>query len=134
MNNVVDIPGTLIRNALDKQFFNFIEYFPSAVILLDERLVIRDANNLSVSIIGNNKKEIIIGKNIIEFVSGKEANQFQKILQKSLASFTPGTAEIILKLPDNSNLNVLSMFKSFNDPDTGINSACWQSLILLLRR
>jgi len=119
MNNVIDIPGTLIRNLPDKNLFNFIEYFPSAVLLLDERLVIRDANNLSVSIIGNNKKEIIIGKNIIEFVLGKEANQFEKILQKSLASFTPGTAEIILKMPDNSNLNVLSMFRSFKDADNG---------------
>jgi len=119
MNNVIDIPGTLIRNLPDKNLFNFIEYFPSAVLLLDERLVIRDANNLSVSIIGNNKKEIIIGKNIIEFVLGKEANQFEKILQKSLASFTPGTAEIILRMPDNSNLNVLSMFRSFKDADNG---------------
>jgi hypothetical protein len=61
VNNIVDIPGTLIRNLPDKYFFNFIEYFPSAVLLLDERFNIRDANNLSVSLIGNNKKELIIG-------------------------------------------------------------------------
>lgn len=128
MNNAVDIPGTVIRDLPDIHIFNFIEYFPSAVLLLDERFVIRDANNLSVSIIGNNKKEMIIGKNIIEFVQGKEANQLEKILQKSLASFTPGTAEIILKMPDNSNLNVLSMFKSFNDPDTG-NKFCVLAII-----
>jgi len=128
VNNIVDIPGTLIRNLPDKYFFNFIEYFPSAVLLLDERLNIRDANNLSVSLIGNNKKEQILGKNIIEFVPEKEANQFEKILQKSLVSFTPGTAEIILKMPDNNNLNVLSTFRSFNDPDTG-NKFCVLAII-----
>jgi PAS domain S-box-containing protein len=128
MNNVVDIPGTLIGNLPDKYLFNFIEYFPSAVMLLDERLVIRDANNLSVSIIGNNKKELIIGKNIVEFVSGKGANQFENILQKSFSSFTSGTAEIILKMPDNSNLNVLSTYKSFNDPDSG-NKFCVLAII-----
>ena len=78
MKNVVDIPGSLIRNLSDKHFFNFIEYFPSAVLLLDEKLIIKAANNLSVSIFGYNDKEIIIGKNIIEFVSEKDKKQFEK--------------------------------------------------------
>lgn len=123
MNNIVDIPGTLIRNVLDKQFFNFIEYFPSAVLLLDERFIIRDGNKLAVSIIGNDKKEIVIGKNILEFVSEQEANQFRKTLEKSFASFIPDTTEVILKMPDSSNLNVLSMSRCFKDPDSG-NKFC----------
>jgi PAS domain S-box-containing protein len=128
MNSTVDIPGTLIRNLPDKNFFNFIEFFPSAVLLLDEKLIIKNANDLSISILGNNRKELIIGKNIIEFVSGNEANQFEKILQKSLVSLTTNTVEIILKIRDKSNLNVLSMFRSFNDPDTG-NKFCVLAII-----
>jgi two-component system, sensor histidine kinase and response regulator len=128
MNDIVDIPKTLRLNDMDKQLFHFIEYFPTAVLLLDERLIIRDANNLAVSIIGNDKKEIIVGKNIIEFVSDVEANRFGKALQKSFESLIPDTTEIILKRPDCSNLIILSMSKCFKDPDTG-NKFCILSFI-----
>jgi len=128
MNNIVDIHRALISNDMDKQLFHFIEYFPTAVLLLDEGLIIRDANNLAVSIIGNDKKELIVGKNIIEFVSEKEANRFGMTLQKSFASFIPDTTEIILKMPDGSNLVVLSMSRCFKDPDTG-NKFCILSFI-----
>jgi PAS domain S-box-containing protein len=123
MNNIVDTNGTLILNDLDKQLFHFIEYFPTAVLLLDEKFIIRDANKLAVSIIEKDKKELIIGKNIIEFVSEKEANRFRKTLEKSFTSFIHDTTEIILKIPDSSNLNILLMSRCFKDPDTG-NKFC----------
>jgi PAS domain S-box-containing protein len=128
MNDIVDTHKTLRLNDMDKQLFHFIEYFPTAVLLLDEKLIIRDANNLAVSIIGNDKKEIIVGKNIIEFVTDVEANRFGKTLQKSFESFIPDTTEIILKMSDGSNLVVLSTSRCFRDSDTG-NKFCLVSFI-----
>ena len=127
MNNILDIHETLTPGGLDKKLYQFIEYFPTAVLLLDERLIIRDANNLAESIIGYDEEKIV-GKNIIEFVSDKEVNRFRKTLEKSFASFIPDTTEIIFKVPDSSNLNVLSISRCFKDPDTG-NKFCVLAII-----
>ena len=59
MNNIVDITETLISGGLDKKLFQFIEYFPTAAFLLDENLVIRNANKLAELIIGYDIEKIV---------------------------------------------------------------------------
>ncbi|MGB5287487.1 MAG: PAS domain-containing sensor histidine kinase [Ignavibacteriaceae bacterium] len=127
MNNVVDILGTLTPGELDKKLFQFIEYFPAAAFLLDENLVIKNANKLAESIIGFNSEKIF-GKNIIEFFPDKDTDQFRKILQKSFASPIPNTAEMMIRTADGNNLNVLSMFRCFKDFDTN-NEFCVLAII-----
>lgn len=127
MNNIIDISETLISEGLDKKLFQFIEYFPTTTFLLDENLVIRNANKLAELIIGYDTEKII-GKNIIELLPEKESDQFRKILQKSFATLVPNTAEMIIKMPDGSNLNVLSMLRYFKDSDTD-NKFCVLAMI-----
>ena len=112
MNNLIDMSETLKGTDLDNKLFQLIEYFPTAAFLLDENLNIRNANKLSESITGH-KNEGMIGKNIIDFISGNEADQFRNILQKSFSTSISNTAEISIRMPDKSNLDVLSMFRSF---------------------
>jgi len=127
MNNIVDIAETLIEGGLDKKLFKFIEYFPTTAFLLDENLVIKSANKLAELIIGYDTEKIV-GKNLIELVPEKETDQLRKILQKSFATLVPNTAEMIIRMPDGSNLNVLCMFRYFKDFDTN-NKFCVLAMI-----
>jgi two-component system sensor histidine kinase/response regulator len=117
MNNIIDILETLSPGDLDKKLFQFIEYFPTAAFILDENLVIKNANKLAESIIGYSVEKLA-GKNIIEFVSEEETNQFKNILQKSFGTPISNTAEMIIRTPDSSNISVMSMFRCFKDHDT----------------
>jgi PAS domain S-box-containing protein len=127
MNNIIDLTETLISDSLEKKLFQFIEYFPTAAFLLDENLVIRNANNLAALIIGYDIEKIV-GKNIFELVPKKETDQTRNILQKSFATSVPNTAEMVIRTSDGSNLNVLSMFRCFKDHDTN-NVFCVLSII-----
>jgi PAS domain S-box-containing protein len=122
MNNIVDITETLLAGGLDKKLFKFIEYFPTAVLLLDENLLIRNVNKLVKLLIGYDVEKIV-GKNIIDFVPEKETDQLRNNLKKSFATSIPNTAEMMIKMSDGSNLNVLSMFRCFKDHDTN-NEYC----------
>ena len=127
MNNIVDITETLISGSLEKKLFQFIEYFPTAAFLIDENMVIRNVNKIAGSIIGYDSARIV-GKNIVEFISEKETDKFKKILKKSFATTIPATAEVMIRMPDSSNLNVLSMFRCFKDYDTN-NEFCVLAII-----
>ena len=127
MYNIVDITETLISDSLDKKLFQFIEYFPTAAFLLDETMLIRNANKLAELIIGYDTEKIV-RKNIIEFVPEKETGQFRKILKESFLTTAPITTEMMIKIPDGSNLNILSMFRCFIDHDTN-NKYCVLAII-----
>ena len=127
MNNIVDITETLISGSLDKKLFQFIEYFPTAAFLLDETFLIRNVNKLAELIIGQDTEKIV-GKNIIEFIPEKEADQFRKIVKESFLTSAPITTEMMIKISDGSNLNILSMFRCFKDHDTN-NEFCVLAMI-----
>ena len=127
MNNIADTSKTSLGIDLNTKPFQFIEYFPAAAFLLDENLVIRNVNKLSESITGY-KKDGIIGKNIIEFILGNEVDQFRNILQKSFSNSESNTAEITIRTPDKSNLDVLSMFRCFKASDND-NKFCILTII-----
>jgi PAS domain S-box-containing protein len=117
MNNVLDILETLSPGDLDKKLFQFIEYFPASAFLLDNNLVIRNANKLAESLIGYDTEKIV-GKSIIEIFPQKESNQIRKTFLKSFTTTTPASAEMIIRTSEKDNLNVLCMFRCFKDHDT----------------
>ncbi len=112
---------------IERQLFRFIEYFPMAVLLVDERFTIKEVNKLATFVIGN-KREKIVGENIFEFISERDRDRFKKILEKSFDSFIPESTEIVIKLPDFSKLNVLSILRCFKEPDSE-NKFCVLAII-----
>lgn len=117
MKNTKEITSFLSENSYKENEFSFIDLFPAAAFVLSNGLVIIKANKYAESILGDETSAI--GKNIIEIVSENDSEELVIRLNESFADFIPGTFEIKVKLSENVFLDVLSMFHSFKDPDTG---------------
>lgn len=116
-NNNTDHKDFFTENNLEKKLFSYIEYFPAGVLLINENLVITDINRNLLSLIGI-YRENIVGKNINEIIAESSSKEFIELLNKSFKTSIPYTMELKIKLSNVEYLNVLSMFRTFNDPDT----------------
>ena len=104
----------------EKSFFDqlqiFVEFFPTAVILLDENFTVSHANNFTLALIGD--LDYLTGKNIVDFIVADNVDEIEHLLKKSFSSPEPITIETRIKTSDNRQFESLAMFRSFNDADT----------------
>jgi PAS domain S-box-containing protein len=116
MNLTSEITNLLKDKTLAEQSFHFIEYFPTAVLLLNENLEIVSMNKYAQLLIDESKN--LIGQNINELISGDNNEELVYLLKKSINSSTPHSVETRIKMADNRYFEAMSMFKSFTDPFT----------------
>ena len=114
--NITDAIPYMTEKSFSDQLHKFVEFFPTAVILLDENFTVSHANNYTLALIGDS--DYLIGKNISEIIVDDNIDEIVVLLKKSIASPDPITIETRIKTSDNRHFESLATFRSFKETDT----------------
>jgi PAS domain S-box-containing protein len=114
--NLTDSIPYLTEKSFYDQLKKFIEFFPSPVLILDEKFTVNSANNNSFQLIGD--PEYLIGRHISELMTSDNADEIIHLLKESFASAETHTIETRIKTSDNRLFESIATFKSFVDADT----------------
>ena len=114
MSTINEITTLLKAKELSEQSFHFIEYFPTAALLLIENLNVISINKNAELLIGDSEK--IIGKNINELITGNNSEELINRLKKSFDSFNPQMIETRIRTTESRYFEAICMFKWFTDP------------------
>ena len=94
MNLTDSIPFMTEKSFID-QLQLFVEFFPTAVILLDENFTVSHANNYTLALIGDS--DYLTGKNIADLIIADNFDEIDHLLKKSFSSPEPITIETRIK-------------------------------------
>jgi len=114
--NLTDAIPYMTDKSFSGQLQKFVEFFPTAVILLDENFTVSHANNYTLTLIGDS--DYLTGKNIVDLIVGDNIDKIVHLLKKSFSSPESITIETRIRTSDNRHFESLAMFRSFNDADT----------------
>ncbi|MEJ2104464.1 MAG: PAS domain S-box protein, partial [Ignavibacteriaceae bacterium] len=113
MNEIKGFTTLLNKNRTQDLSPEFIEFFPTATVIINNDLVVTLENKYFESLTGNS--ESIVGKNINELFADDKSEKLIDLLKKSFKNSIAYSAEIKIKISDNRLLDVLTIFRSFDD-------------------
>ena len=116
MNEIEGFTTLLNRNRTQDLSPEFIEFFPAATVILNNNLVVTHENHYMESLTGIS--ESLVGKNIVELFAKDKSEKLIDLLKKSFTNSIAYSAEIRIKISDNRQLDVLVIFRSFDDSAT----------------
>jgi len=104
------------KNRTQNLSLEFIDFFPTATVILNNNLVVTQENKSFEPLTGFS--ESLVGKSIIELFAEEKSEKLIDLIKKSFTNSIAYSAEIRIKVSDNRLLDVITIFRSFNDSVT----------------
>ena len=116
MNEIEGFTTLLNKDRPQNLSPEFIEFFPAATVILNDELIVTHENHFLESL--TDISGSMVGKNITELFAEDKSEKLVELIKKSFTNSVVYSAEIKVKISDNRMLDVLAIFRSFDDSAT----------------